>query len=1118
MGGEMTDSDDGGARHGTAAAAPLGEGGFVVVDREEVARDDYDVPEAGLNESGSVNDQGEAGAASGPSTVPYVPETFQAIGSSLASGSRSSARPSSLSSSTSGATPPGRSSSTSSSTPIVQPDHDDEVDPAVIDAAGADDPSPPFDIASAALAATEVVYEFLYAYAIVVYHEAMALVERLYALVGATRRAWRARGPLPPNVRRAVKHKLFPVVLALVLSLLVILPAYCLMPRGQPRLSAREWQARYEELSSKHNAALVRSRLKYDSLAGRHVELQAEYEAVLDDLKKQAPAGADEAYPDSCTQDAVSGPMAMARDALLLAEQAASDMFRHFSEGLRDDVHEIAELLRRYRDDRFGDGSAGGDGGGSGSSSSGSGGDGKQKEEVEQEKACGLGGDGGGKCRADKVSGGKDDVKAAKKKAKLDKKAEKKIAKEKKQAKTGEQQQVPEAAEAEATKKQGKEAQKKTTDKKQKSVKVSDLKEHEGVMAAVAESQSPALGDGGVGASVGAGGSGGKGTKKKQKEKKGAKMPDLKKSKVAMTTEAESRAHPVDGDGNVDGVGDGGGGGSGGKEAKKKKKDKKDKKDKKGAKAPDLKKSKAAMIAEAESRAHPLGGGGNHDDVGSAVDGGSGGGKEARKEEKRKDKKGAKVPDLNTSRAAMIAEAESRAYPLSGGGNDGDVGSAVDGGGGGGGGGGRVGKKDGKKASKKQEDKQKDMKKEKKKDTKKKKKKNDTKVKDLEEHDMEEREGVLAAAAESPPPARGGSSAGGDGDDSGGGNGKGATKKQTKEEKKEAKMARMGERHAGKATAEARAIARDFARDVGGHGGGSGGGGVRATVGNKEGKEAANKNAKEEEEGSIRVLKERGADRAKVEKARAIARTHAFDGGGGDVPAPAARAAEGGKSNPRRPPRAGDAAPAARPRKKVKKDKKNTAAAPKKNEKPEKQAEGTMEAWTGRGGGGGKTKKEERKQGVSEGGDGGDGNTNFDGVHVGDGKGREENVAHTPECRNTEVFPAGRVTKHTEPGDQPVAARPKKGKNAKGKNKNESKNAPKNAPKNDLKSKAGNDPKNDPENSTKSQPKPKSQPKYRPKDKSKPKNKNKRKPKNQPKKEPKETDEGAGVHQLYQIG
>lgn len=48
-------------------------------------------------------------------------------------------------------------------------------------------------------------------------------------------------------------------------------------------------QARYEELSSKHSAAIVRSRLKYDHLAGRHVELQAEYEAVLEDLKKQAP-------------------------------------------------------------------------------------------------------------------------------------------------------------------------------------------------------------------------------------------------------------------------------------------------------------------------------------------------------------------------------------------------------------------------------------------------------------------------------------------------------------------------------------------------------------------------------------------------------------------------------------------------------------------------------------------------------------------------------------------------------------------------------------------------------------------------------------------------------------
>lgn len=58
-------------------------------------------------------------------------------------------------------------------------------------------------------------------------------------------------------------------------------------------------QARYEELSSKHNAAIVRSRLKYDSLAGKHVELQAEYEALVDELKKQAPPDV-----ESCQQGA----------------------------------------------------------------------------------------------------------------------------------------------------------------------------------------------------------------------------------------------------------------------------------------------------------------------------------------------------------------------------------------------------------------------------------------------------------------------------------------------------------------------------------------------------------------------------------------------------------------------------------------------------------------------------------------------------------------------------------------------------------------------------------------------------------------------------------------------
>ena len=113
------------------------------------------------------------------------------------------------------------------------------------------EPVPPFDIAAAFLAATEMIHEFFYAYAIVVYHEAMALVEKAYALAGSARRAWDAQdrrapwGPLPASVKRVVKHRLFPPVLALVLSLLVILPAYYLVPRGgPPRLSAREWQVR----------------------------------------------------------------------------------------------------------------------------------------------------------------------------------------------------------------------------------------------------------------------------------------------------------------------------------------------------------------------------------------------------------------------------------------------------------------------------------------------------------------------------------------------------------------------------------------------------------------------------------------------------------------------------------------------------------------------------------------------------------------------------------------------------------------------------------------------------------------------------------------------------------
>lgn len=46
-------------------------------------------------------------------------------------------------------------------------------------------------------------------------------------------------------------------------------------------------QAKHDLLSSKHSADSVRQRLKYDSLAGRHMELQAEYDSLSQDFKHQ---------------------------------------------------------------------------------------------------------------------------------------------------------------------------------------------------------------------------------------------------------------------------------------------------------------------------------------------------------------------------------------------------------------------------------------------------------------------------------------------------------------------------------------------------------------------------------------------------------------------------------------------------------------------------------------------------------------------------------------------------------------------------------------------------------------------------------------------------------------
>lgn len=56
---------------------------------------------------------------------------------------------------------------------------------------------------------------------------------------------------------------------------------------GSPMWLSSLQQAKHDLLSSKYSAENVRQRLKYDSLAGRHMELQQEYEALLKDFKNQ---------------------------------------------------------------------------------------------------------------------------------------------------------------------------------------------------------------------------------------------------------------------------------------------------------------------------------------------------------------------------------------------------------------------------------------------------------------------------------------------------------------------------------------------------------------------------------------------------------------------------------------------------------------------------------------------------------------------------------------------------------------------------------------------------------------------------------------------------------------
>lgn len=92
-----------------------------------------------------------------------------------------------------------------------------------------------------------VVFEFLYAYAVVAVQETLAIVEKVWSRARPAWRRWRGRGPAP--VKRVLKHRLFPVAVAVALSMLLVLPAYWAVPRvggaggdGPGRVSTRQWQ------------------------------------------------------------------------------------------------------------------------------------------------------------------------------------------------------------------------------------------------------------------------------------------------------------------------------------------------------------------------------------------------------------------------------------------------------------------------------------------------------------------------------------------------------------------------------------------------------------------------------------------------------------------------------------------------------------------------------------------------------------------------------------------------------------------------------------------------------------------------------------------------------------
>lgn len=126
------------------------------------------------------------------------------------------------------------------------------------------------DAAVAAItAATQAVLEFLYAYAVVVYHEGLALVEQGFDLVKDIRRKWRERSPVRPALRRLVRRRTGLVGLGVGLIVLVLVLSYWKVSSARDRaesLSAQEWQVPFSAKGVSHTISPVASLIVGDTV------------------------------------------------------------------------------------------------------------------------------------------------------------------------------------------------------------------------------------------------------------------------------------------------------------------------------------------------------------------------------------------------------------------------------------------------------------------------------------------------------------------------------------------------------------------------------------------------------------------------------------------------------------------------------------------------------------------------------------------------------------------------------------------------------------------------------------------------------------------------------------